>query len=514
MKRSLFLSGLVLLSFTLNLNVNARENLSEQFKTNSAIIYTLNIRNFGSSDNDKDGIIDESKGDIKGTFLNAKDKLAQLKNEGINTIYLLPITKTGKLKALGNAGSLYAMDSFNEINPDFDDLSNDLTIDKEAEIFIETAHNLGLNVILDLPSCGSYDLSLVKPSWFIFDKNNESKVPADWTDVRLFKVYNDDNKTLNNEILNNFKSFVDMALNLGFDGIRADVAAIKPYEFWKNIITYAKNKNKDFIFIAEASPDWSNPAMGIVLHYTTIDELLNAGFDGYYGSWSDFKNIKTKKEFDEKIEKNLKILQKHKSKALMATFATHDQQAPILRGKNYWNMILWLSATMPLNSYFLDGFSVGDDYTYDYENKKAAFSLTDDEYYFVHSGSFDIFNTTAPVREKNPELKKEYIKAINFKLSNIDLFKYGKYATLKTKNEKVFAYSMTYMNKQLIVTGSLDENNIQKAVIETNFLNKKHSFSIINAIQKPQTIKDKIEIKLEPLELQVYLINQANPQES
>ena len=36
-------------------------------------------------------------GDIKGTFLNASEKLKDLKKEGINTIYLLPITKTTPL---------------------------------------------------------------------------------------------------------------------------------------------------------------------------------------------------------------------------------------------------------------------------------------------------------------------------------------------------------------------------------------------------------------------------------
>ena len=514
MKRNLFLSGLVLLSLTFNQNAFARADLSEQFAQNSAIIYTLNIRNFGSVDKDKDGIIDESKGDIKGTFLNASEKLKDLKKEGINTIYLLPITKTGKLKALGNAGSLYAMDAFDEINPYLDDNKNEISVYEEARFFVDSAHKLDMNVILDLPSCGSYDLSLKKPSWFLFDNKNEAQIPADWTDVRLFKVYNDDNKTLNIETLNNFKSFIDMALNLGFDGIRADVAAIKPYEFWENIIDYAKNKNEKFIFIAEASPDWSNPANGIIEHYTTIDELLDAGFDGYYGSWSDFKNIKTKKEFDEKIEKNLKILSKHNSKAMIAAFATHDQQAPVLRGKNYHNMILWLSTTLPLNSYFLDGFSVGDDFIYDYENKKASYSLTDDEYYFVHSGSFDIFNTTGPVREKNISLKKNYINAINFKLSNIDLFKYGKYKTLKTKNDRVFAYSMTYLNKELVVVGNLDENNNQKACVNAQYLKKKNLFQIIFAKEKPQIIKNKIEVNLEPLEIQVYLINQVSPQES
>ncbi len=513
MKKSLILLSLtsLLLSFSA---VEARENLTELYRHNGAIIYTLNIRNFGAVDNDNDGIINEKKGDKKGTFVNAKEKLAQLKNDGINTIYLLPITKVGKLKALGNAGSLYAMNSFNELNPEFDDLTNKLSLYQEAKAFVDEAHNLDMNVIVDLPSCGAYDFSLSKPALFMFDSKNESKIPADWTDVRLFKVYLEDNKTLNPEVLDGFKSFMDLMLELGFDGIRADVAGIKPGEFWKNLINYTKNKNKNFLFIAEASPDWSNPAQGDVLHYTTIDELLNSGFDGYYGSWSDFKNIKTKKEFDEKIEKNLKILSRHKNKALLATFATHDQQAPILRGENYWNMILWLSAVMPLNSYYLDGFSGGDDYIYDYENKHADFSLTDDEYYFVHSGSFDIFNTTAPARIKNPNLKKEYLKAIEFKKQNLDLFKNGKYLTLKTNNEKVFAYSIIYLNKELIVIGSLDENNSQRISIESKFLKKNAVFSTINSKKKPQILKDKIEAELEPLELQVYLINRANPQES
>mgnify|MGYP003441888548 FL=1 len=65
--------------------------------------------------------------------------------------------------------------------------------------------------------------------------------------------------------------------------------------------------------MAEANPDWKNPAPKAVSHYSSVSELLNAGFDTYYGSWSDFKNIKTKKEFDLKIVKNLKILKKHKN---------------------------------------------------------------------------------------------------------------------------------------------------------------------------------------------------------
>ena len=176
-----------------------------------------------------------------------------------------------------------------------DELNNDKTVYEEAREFIQEAHRLDMNVIVDLPSCGSYDLSLKRPNWFILDKNNEALIPADWTDVRLFKIYNQD-KTLNQDVLNNFKSFVDMVQGLGFDGIRADVAAIKPPNFWKELIKYSRSKNKDFFFLAEANVEWGNPAPNGVSHYSSVDELLEAGFDTYYASWSDFKNIKTKAE--------------------------------------------------------------------------------------------------------------------------------------------------------------------------------------------------------------------------
>lgn len=492
----------------------SREHLSQLFSDNQAIIYTINIRNFGAIDKDQDGIIDPEKGDVRGTFVNAQKKLPELQKEGINTVYLLPITKVGKLKALGTAGSLYALDSFNEIAPELDDLNNEKTALEEAKDFVKYAHDLNINVILDLPSCGSYDLSLNKPDWFIQEKDdlkNEAKIPADWTDVRLFKVFDDEQKEiLNKETLENFKSFVDLAQNIGFDGIRADVAAIKPYVFWKNLIDYAKKKNPNFVFIAEASPAWDNPAPNGVSHYASIDELLNAGFDGYYGSFSDFKNLKTKKEFDKNANTNRKILQKHKNKAIMITLATHDQQAPILRGKNYWNTVLWLSCTLPLNTYFLDGFKVGDDFTYEYENKPAPKTSTDDEFYFVHSGMFDIFNFTGPIRPKHPELKSQYLKAIQFKKSNLDLYKFGKFELLKTNNEKIYGYTLTVNKKQLAVVGSLEEKEDLQATIKPSYLKKDlkkgHKISIINATGSFENTKNAIKTTLKPLEIKVYLI--------
>ena len=507
MRRFIVYLGLVL--FLISSFVDARENLRELFKNNSAIIYTINVRNFGAIDKDKNGLIELEKGDVNGTFLNAKEKLPELKRQGINTIYLLPITQVGNLKALGTAGSLYAMNEFSEIAYELDDMENDITVYDEAKQFVDRAHELDVNVIVDLPSCGSFDLSLRKPDWFIYDDENHPITPADWTDVRLFKIYNEDN-TLYKANLDNFKSFVDMVQSIGIDGIRADVAAIKPPNFWKEIIKYARNENKDFLFLAEANIEWSNPAPNGVKHYSSVDELLEAGFDSYYASWSDFKNVKTKTEFDNKILNNQKVLKRNKSKSTISAFATHDQQAPILRGKNYWNMVLWLNATLPSNPYFLDGFSVGDDFIYPYEGKKAKDSLTDDEYYFVHSGMFDIFNFSAPVREKNPKLKRNYMKAIDFRIRNQDLITDGKFKLLKTGNEKVFAYSIIDNDRELVVIGSLDEKENNKASVKTKYLDKDNLFSLVYTNKHPQLNQDTISVELEPLEIQVYLISLAN----
>lgn len=507
MRRIIIFLGVVL--FLVNSFAYAKDGLRELFKNNEAVVYTINIRNFSAHDKNLNGIIDIENGEKIGTFLGAKDKLKELSREGINVIYLLPITPSGKLKALGTAGSLYAMDEFDKIDPILDDKTNNKTVYEEAQEFIKEAHKWDLNVILDLPSCGSYDLALRRPDWFILNENNESIIPADWTDVRLFKVYNADG-TLNKTILNNFKSFVDMALDLGFDGIRADVAAIKPPNFWKEIIDYARSKNKDFFFLAEANIEWDNPAPDGVSHYSSVPELLKAGFDSYYASWSDFKNVKTKTEFDEKILKNQDVLKDFKNKSNITTLATHDQQAPILRGKNYWNMVLWLNATLKSNMYFLDGFNTGDDYTYSYEGKKAIKSYTDDEYYFVHSGMFDIFNYTAPIKVKYPKLKANYVRAIGFRKKHQDLIRNGEFNLLKTDNEKVFAYSIANKEKELIVIGSLDEVQNQDASIKSKYLKKENLFSLINTKMHPQLNQDMINVQLEPLEIQVYMVNLVN----
>ena len=231
--------------------IKEKQNIRTIFKNKEAFLYSINIRSFAAQDNDNNGIIEVEKGDKTGNFVNAKAKLSELAKQGVNTLHLFPITPTGKLNAFGQLGSVYALNGFNEIAPELDDLENPKTVFEEAKEFIDEAHKQGLYVILDLPCCGAYDLSLKRPELFMMNERKNTLIPQNtidinWKDVRLFKFLNKDG-SLNNAIVDSTKTFIDMALDLGADGLRADVAAIKPPEFWKEIIAYARKRNKNFL---------------------------------------------------------------------------------------------------------------------------------------------------------------------------------------------------------------------------------------------------------------------------
>lgn len=491
-------------------SVSWTNNLRTMFLNNAAIIYTLNVRTFGAKDYNKNDIIETELGEVKGTFINAIPKLKPLAKSGVNTIYLLPVTKVGKLKALGTAGSLYAIDSFDTINPQlFDETDFNPDIKAQAKKFIDEAHKLGMHVIIDLPSCGSYDMSLEKPELFIKDKDGNAVIPADWTDVRLFKVY-DGNKELNKALIGEYKKFIDLVQYIGADGIRADVAAIKPYEFWKIIIDYARDKDPSFFFLAEASSKWTNPAKGYT-PYASVEELLNAGFDGFYSDWSNLKEIKTNKDLYAKMDNDLKIINKFDGqKSVIANFATHDQTSPALLGYEYWQMVNWLNFTLPLNPYVLDGFPSADSYMYKFQNKKADKSYTDDDTYFVHKGKMDIFNfSRAPLDLDSPSFVREYSEAVRLRYMMAPLITTKDFVPLKTNNPSVFGFKKQNGGDSIIIIGNLDYTASQKAKVKVPKLDKDDFVMPFKMVEPPVAKNGSFSVALRPYEIQVLAVKKT-----
>ncbi len=480
-------------------------DLKSMFAANKAIIYSVNIRTFNSRDYNNNGIIEENLGEERGTFLNAIKRLDEFTACGINTVLLMPVTKTGKIKAIGTAGSLYAPASFDEISPLLKSPNSKLSAKDEMAKFVDECHKRNIRVMVDLPACASYDLYLKNPDLFVKDKNNNPVTPADWTDVRLLDA--GDNNHINIDVYNLYAGFTDLMLDVGVDGIRANVASIKPYTFWKKLIDETKARDPQFLFLAEASDLQKSPCEYAI--YTPYNKLLDAGFDGYYGNYSGLKDWKNASELYNNVKTDIEIQKKHlKTKSVLGSFSTHDQVSPILiNGTQYSKMIMWLNATLPVNSYFIDGFSTGDTYIYPLMNKKANNSYTDDEYYFVHRGQMDIFNLSKICLGQHYELLQDFVMANKLKSMMSDVISNGDFIPLKTSSPNVFAYERRLGEDILVVFGNLNFKKSQEVEIRAPKINNEIPATPIKLENIPRVSNGKIKAILNPGEVNIILFN-------
>lgn len=503
MKKRFLLIAAIFFAFSGAVFAGENNDLRTLFLNNKSNICCINIRTFNAKDVNGNEIIDE--GEESGTFLNAIERLDELKELNINTLHVLPITPVGRLKALGTAGSVYAVSDFWSLNPQLIDNTSELSSIDQAKKFVDECHKRGIRVIIDLPSCGSYDLFLTHPELFLKDSKQCSIVPTDWTDVRLLNTGN--NSKLNQDVLDAHKKFVEMLLLIGADGIRADVATIKPSAFWEEIIKYTREKDPEFMFLAEASDSWREPPSKYA-EFTPYNKLLGAGFDGYYGSFFNLKDWNAE-EFIEHIKFNIKLLHSYNQpKSVILSFSTHDEVSPIvLHGENFSNMISWLNATLPFNPYCIDGFFTGDSYLYPWANTRAEKSETDDIYYFVHRGKLDIFNFSRRPGGKNLNVLNNFQRAYEFRKNNSDLISKGSFIDFKTDNDKVFAYARTLRNDTVIVIGNLDfENPQNKVTIKAPGIKKRTDFEFINCEGTIKPGRNKIYTDLSAGEIKVIKI--------
>lgn len=507
--KTLIIVPFLILNFCYAANADSvwHNSLRTKFLNNETVIMEINIRSFNSKDNNKDGFIQEEKGEQRGTFINAIERLDEIKNLGVNTLHVLPITPTGKLKALGTAGSLYSAASFDSINEDLKDKNSELDIFQQAKKFIDEAHKRGLNVIVDVPACGSYDLYLQRPDLFVTTNSNEPVIPSDWTDVRLLSVGTEEK--IDPNVYGLYKDFVKLMINLGVDGIRADVAHSKTALFWKELINYSRKKDPEFLWLAESSESWHD-AISTHAPFTPYNKLLEAGFDGYYGSFFNLKNWNFAKELHNQISFTLNETKKfNDKKSVIGAFTTHDEVSPIiLKGVQLSDMMIWLSATLPVNSYFPDGFQSADTYYYPKGNQKAESSNTDDDIYFTHNGQIDIFNFSRKPEGNNITIKKDFILANNVKKGILPILNSGVYTILKTSNPEVFAYSFDNGIKKVITVGNLDFTDNKKVTVKVPKYNpKKQKLLPIKISTMPDTKNGKILFNLNAGEIYVIIIS-------
>lgn len=497
-------------------------DLRTRFKNNDAKIMGIIIRNFGAEDKTGNQLLRE--GDVRGNFNNAVKRLDELKKLGINTLHVLPIHPTGKTNAMGTAGSVYSPEDFLKIDPALADPNDPRDVKEQFKGFIDECHKRGISVMLDLPSCASYDLFKARPDLMAFEKDGTPKTPGGWNDIRMFSPWKDETKReLNPALLQMHKDYVDMCIDLGVDGIRADVSRTKPTEFWDIITKYSREKDPEFAWLAE-SYTYEDASPQLNMNYDRPQDALRAGFDSYYGQYHIFHEWTQAHELIDYVKENLNMSKElDAGKSLIGSFGTHDDISIMNHGGvTYSNLVSGIQATLPmLNPYYFDGYQTGDEYLYDFEGTTDKETDTDSEECTVHSGKPDIFNFSRPLIGEHPEIGDFMENTLEVRNKYNDIITKGSFIPLKVdknKNDQIIAYARHLNGKTLVVIANRDVNARQGGIVEIPGLSEnqklKNLFNSYGESSEVQADNGKINVDLGAGRIHLFEVDTPNIEKS
>jgi glycosidase len=206
------------------------------------VIYEIYPRNFSA----------------EGNFNGITARLDELRDLGVNILWLMPIHPIGEKMKKGTIGSPYAVRDYYGINPDFgtaDDLKR----------LVTESHKRGLKVIIDIVANHTAwdNVMMAHPEFYKQDASGKVIPPVpEWTDVAGLNYNNTKLRTYMIDMLKHWVKDFDL------DGFRCDVAYMVPTDFWEQARTELEKVKPDIMMLAEA----------------TKPELLTKAFDIDY-SW-------------------------------------------------------------------------------------------------------------------------------------------------------------------------------------------------------------------------------------
>ena len=529
-----------------DLNSNAQQpyknNLRTMIQNNESVMMAIVPRTFTAKDLNGDDIVMLKEGEKNGTFLSAIERLDELKNDGINTIHILPIHPMGKKNAQGTAGSLYAPEKFvNDdghlaIDPMLIDKNDPRTPDEQFKALIDECHKRNIKVMLDLPSCASVDMFEAEPELMAYGRNGEEKTPQGWTDIRMFEPWADEaDRTLNPALMEMHKQFVDSCIDLGIDGIRADVARAKPTEFWDELISYSHKKDPEFAWLAESyTYECASPMIN--MPYDRPEDLLNAGFDEYYGQYHIFHDWKNASEFNDYIKFNLDLSHKLPAgKSVIGSFLTHDDSSSMIHGgENFCKLTTILQSTIPMcNPYYIDGFQTGDYYDYQYRNKDNVETWTTKadpktgeqvpKYDMnEHRYRLALFNISRQPGGDCPDIERVMKGAMEMRAKNLDVLadRNSSFIELdkrEDKNDQIITYARHNNGRTILVVANKNPNRNVSGIIEIPGL--KADQKLVNMVPEYgeksefQVNSNEMKVNLAPADAYVFEIDTPNIEE-
>lgn len=330
--------------------------------------------------------------------------------------------------------------------------------------------------MLDLPSCVSLDFKEKYPEMMAIDQNGQDKTPKGWQDIRMLAPMVDPvTRELNKDVLDLHKKYVDMCVELGFDGIRADVGRAKPVEFWNVLINYSHALDPQFGWLAETyTHEDASPMLN--MPYDRPQDLLEAGFDTYYGQYHIFNDWTKAQDLYDYVRENIEMNNSlGQAKSLIGSFATHDDVSPMLYGGAPWVMFTTtLQSMLPqVNPYMTDGVQTGDYYIFPYDHAVVEETQTDNHECTVHTGRMDIFNKSRKPGGKNPEISEvvksafalrsnnynEATKSNKLQMTNAqDVITKGSFIVLPSNNPEIISFARHKDGKTLLFIGNRNVN--------------------------------------------------------
>ena len=192
----------------------------------SAVVYEIFPRNFSQA----------------GNFNAITARLDELKDLGVDILWLMPIHPLGEKMKKGSIGSPYCVRDFYAINPDYG-TTNDF------KRLIAEAHQRGMKVIMDIVAGHTaWDSVLMEhPEFYQKDANGKIHPPyPDWTDVAEVNYANND---LRRYMIDMMKYWLR---DFGVDGFRCDTAFTVPVDFWEAARVELEQINPQVIIITDS----------------------------------------------------------------------------------------------------------------------------------------------------------------------------------------------------------------------------------------------------------------------
>ncbi len=203
----------------------------------------------------------------EGTLKAAEARLPKLKDMGINLIYLMPIHPIGKEKRKGTLGSPYSVADYMQVDPA-------LGTEADLKSFVDTAHRLGMRVIMDLvANHTAWDsvLAAQHPDWFKHNPDGSFQLPnPEWTDVIKLDYSQPGLVTYMITMTTHY------VRDVGVDGFRCDHTVGVPIEFWRQWRAEMKKLKPDIFLLSENDDDYLLQAFDATYDQQTYRTLPDA----------------------------------------------------------------------------------------------------------------------------------------------------------------------------------------------------------------------------------------------